>query len=184
MLMYTTNRPRVVLALVGALVLVGSACSEDPTQLEGTGATSLVAVQPENGAVGVDVGSSMIITFDHGVGQGMAEYIHLCEGEVGGDDVPGSWMFSEGGTTMTFSPHQPLAPGTTYFIHMGGGMRDEAGELVDLERHGPGMGGQWATESMVQGGMGMGMGGQEHSGPGWRHENGSYGMFFSFSTGG
>ena len=55
-----------------------------------------------------------------------------------------------------------------------------------MERHGAGMGGQWATESMMTGGTqhggGMGPGGGM-MGQGWQHpSNGSYGMLFSFTT--
>jgi hypothetical protein len=50
--------------------------------------------------------------------------------------------------------------------------------------HGDMMGGQWATQSMMTGGMGMGSGSMgSHMGTGWQHpDNGSYGMVFTFTT--
>lgn len=51
------------------------------------------------------------------------------------------------------------------FDHLiGGGMMDDHGNFVDLEHHGLAMGGQWATESMMTGGMGSGMMGGRHPG--------------------
>ena len=51
--------------------------------------------------------------------------------------------------------------------------------MVGFDRDGSGMGGQWATASMM--GNGMGMAGSM-MGTGWRHSNGTYGMVFSFTT--
>ena len=63
---------------------------------------------------------------------------------------------------------------------------DGSGHMVDLERRAIGMGGQWATGTMMTAGMGAGMmgGGQSTMmGSGWQHpSNGSYGMVFTFKT--
>jgi len=76
-------------------------------------------------------------------------------------------------------------------IHVGGGMQDHDGHHLDLEMHGPQMGGQWFTEDMYQGGQhGYGMGhgggmggGQGMMGEGWANPgNGGYGMVFTFTT--
>ena len=48
---------------------------------------------------------------------------------------------------------------------------------VNFEQHGFEMGGRWAD-----GGM-MGRGHRHAEDPGCRHQNGSYGMFFGFTTG-
>jgi hypothetical protein len=67
-------------------------------------------------------------------------------------------------------------------MHLGGGMRGDHGEATDFDLHGGAhMGGEWATGAMMAGG---GMMGTRHMGDGWRHENGSYGMVFSFTTAG
>ncbi len=71
-------------------------------------------------------------------------------------------------------------PETHYTVHVGGGMTDQAGHGIDLDAHGPDMGGDWATDDMMMGG-GM-MGGHLHMGEGWDHANGSFGMVFEFTT--
>jgi len=97
---------------------------------------------------------------------------------------------------MTFTPKNRLKNHTRYFIHLGGGMEDHEGRLLDLERHGPMMGGEWFMAGMHQeglhgyrmgqgsmGGMG-GMGEGAEMGAGWMHpSNGTYGMLFAFTTG-
>jgi len=64
--------------------------------------------------------------------------------------------------------------------HIGGAMMDANSHPVDMDQFGMQMGGQWATQGMM---------GATHSGMpwsmmgfGWRHQNGSYGMVFTFST--
>lgn len=139
---------------------------------------------PAGGATNVVVGDSVVVHFDHAVGPGMEAFAALHEGSVAGPLVPGTWGLSQDRTTMTFVPTSPLKPSTTYVIHLGGAMRDANGNVVDLQMHGAGMGGQWATQSMMSG-MGTGMGGHTgtHMDAGWRHPtNGSYGMVFVFTT--
>ena len=79
-----------------------------------------------------------------------------------------------------FTPMDPLAPQTEYTTHIGGGMRDANGSLVDMEQHGQDMGGQWIMQNMMQGCM-MSICGSM-MGPGWQHSNGSFGMGFTFTT--
>jgi len=182
------NRTARLLCLgLGPAILAG-ACSEGlgPETMD---AATLLSVLPAPGTVGVDVGATAMVVFDHAIAPGMDAYVALHEGDVTGPEVSGTWMMSEDHTTMTYTPTQPLKAATVYVIHVGGGMMDEGGHLVNLERHGLGMGGQWATASMMTGGMGSGMtgGGQDghHMGDGWEHpSNGSYGMLFSFTTAG
>lgn len=174
---------------LASTLLIASACSEDATAPRGEEPAVLLSVQPSPGSTDVTVGSSVVVTFDHAIAAGMGEYAALDEGDVTGPEVPGAWHLSDDGTTLTFTPDGPLKAATTYVIHVGGGMMDDNGHLVDLEHHGLAMGGQWATESMMTGGMGSGMmgGGHtgEHMGDGWQHPaNGSYGMVFVFTTAG
>jgi hypothetical protein len=64
-------------------------------------------------------------------------------------------------------------------------MLDAHGQHLNFERHGLGYGGEWCTEQQNQMGPGgpMGpMGGHRH-GADWQHPNGTYGMFFTFTTG-
>ena len=139
----------------------------------------LLSVSPAGGAIGVSATVAVRIAFDHAMGLGMDAFAALHEGDVTGPEVPGVWTFSGDRATMTFTPNEPLAPATPYVIHLGGGMLDDHGNAADLERYGIGMGGQWATGSMM---MGPGDGGA-HMGDAWRHPgNGTYGMVFAFTT--
>lgn len=172
---------------LASTLLVVSACSEGTTTPGVHEPAALLSVHPSPGSTDVTVGSSVVVTFDHAIAEGMEEYAALHEGDVIGPEVPGAWLMSDDRTTLRFTPAEPLRPATTYVIHVGGGMMDDHGNVVDLEHHGLGMGGEWATESMMTGGMGSGMTGGghtgQHMGDGWQHPvNGSYGVVFEFTT--
>ena len=79
-----------------------------------------------------------------------------------------------------FTSAASLDPQTEYTIHIGGGMRDADGNLVNIEQHGHDLGGQWIMQNMMQGCM-MNVCGTM-MGPGWQHANGSFGMSFTFMT--
>ena len=143
-------------------------------------AVILVSVVPMGGETDIDRGSSVSVMFDHPMQDGMEMYAALHEGDVTGPEVQGGWMWSGDRTQMTFTPDQPMMAGAEYTIHLGGGMTGDHGEPVDFESHGPGMGGDWATDDMMnQGGM---MGGHDHMGEGWQHSNGSFGIVFGFTV--
>jgi hypothetical protein len=180
-------RSRTVHALaLATAVLANAGCSSgaDPTAPQADDVTALLSVQPVGGSVDTSVGATVVVTFDHAIAEGMEKYADLHEGTVAGPVVAGAWSRSVDGATLTFTPSVPLKPATTYVIHLGGDMMDENGHVVDLEMHGDMMGGQWATQSMMTGGMGMGSGSMgSHMGTGWQHpDNGSYGMVFTFTT--
>jgi len=140
----------------------------------------MTSVQPMGGAVNVSSGDSVVVTFNHAIASGMEAYADLHEGSLAGVVVPGKWTRSADGTKLTFVPTAPLKSSTTYVIHLGGGMAAGDGGSVSFDQHGTEMGGVWATQGM----MGGGMGGQgTHMGTGWQHpSNGTYGMVFSFTT--
>lgn len=178
--------------LAAAALLAGAAaCSDDdgPTAPD-LDAPVLLSVVPQGGATGVDPDTDVVLRFDHPLMPGMEAFADLHRGDVTGPEVAGTWSMGEDGTSLRFSPDAPLSPNTDYTVHIGGGMMGEDGQHVDVQSHGPGMGGSWATGEMMGGGMGGGMGqpggnGQGyHMGEGWQHpDNGSYGMVFTFTTG-
>jgi len=182
------NRSTASLVTLAAATLALAACSSgsDPLNPQADDVTALFSVQPAGGTVNVAVGSTVVVTFDHAIAVGMEEYVDLHEGSVAGPEVAGQWSRSADGTQLTFTPSAPLKPSTTYVIHIGGDMMDENGHVVDLDMHGGAMGGQWATQSMMGGGTGMGMGNGgmgSHMGTGWQNpDNGMYGMVFTFTT--
>jgi Bacterial Ig-like domain len=180
-----------IAVLAGLVVLGAAACSDTGTNLnEDADIAALLSVQPTPGSVDVTVGATVVVTFDHPIAEGMEEYAALHQDSLTGPEVDGLWALSADQMALTFTPAQALEPATTYFIHIGGGMMDEHGNPVDLEEHGMMMGGEWATQTMMTGGVGSGMGmgmgpNGGMMGQGWAHPtNGSYGMVFTFTTAG
>lgn len=156
-----------------------AACNDEAVAPQVTEAPALVSIVPLDGAVGVDPTASVTLVFDHALMEGMENFLNVHEGSLGGPSVDGSRERAPDGRTVIFRPTAPLSPATTYVVHVGGGMTGPDGTPVDLGSHGPTMGGDWATGSM------MGPGGSaRHGADGWLHPtNGSYGMVFAFTTG-
>ena len=173
---------RLTMALVAFGLLTAAACGDTSTDpvIE---VAALLTVAPAPGTLDVAVDANVTVTFDHAIGPGMEDFAALHEGVLTGPIVDGTWALSADRMVLTFDPAQPLKAATTYVIHLGGGMTDDHGNHVNLDQHGLGMGGQWATHTMMtSGGMGMGQNGQM-MGQGWAHPtNGSFGMVFSFTT--
>jgi len=172
------NADRQMRGVVGLALLV-AACSASPTEV---GSTALLTVSPAAGAVSVDLSHPIEVRFDHTVESSGAHPIALHVGDCPGPIVMGTWSPTPEGRGLRFTPMQALEPMTDYSIHLGGHMTDAGGTMVDLERHGPALGGTWVTRDMVMGMNGMGMG-QPHSGAEWLHPNGMYGLAFAFTTG-
>lgn len=171
--------------LVGTALLL-AACGET-TNAPG-GETALLSIIPVGGATDVDPNTPITIEFEHAMHVDM--YVALHEGgDVSGSLVEGDWAWSDDLTSLTFTHTMPLNSMAEYTIHIGGGMMDANGHLIDLDQHGHGMGGEWVTQHMMDqrmmhGGMMHGgmMGGDDMMGHGWLHTNGSYGMVFTFTT--
>lgn len=166
-------------ALMAAVALGVAACDEGTTTLEPE--TMLLSVAPAGETVDVALDAPVVVTFDHAMHGQAPDYAAVHEGDVTGPEVSGSWMLEENGRVMRFTPSQGWRAGTDYTVHLGGGMIDAEGHMVDFESHGMSMGGMWTDGSMMSGGM---MGGEQHPHmeEGWRHRNGSYGMLFKFTT--
>lgn len=159
-------------ALMAAVVTF--ACNDEPSApSEETIVTSMV---PAGGATGVNPAAPIVITFSHPMAAGMEALVALHEGDVTGPEVPGTWSWSSDRTQLTFTPNDPLKAQTQYTLHLGGGMRDGQGIPLGYEQCIGQHGGQWATQQRMGG-----MGGQ-HMGPGWQHENGTYGVLITFTT--
>lgn len=170
---------RVVTRWMGTgMVLVLAACSGTPADV---GTTALLEVVPAAGATGVGAAAPIEVRFDRPVAAGSTFPIALQVGDCPGPVVMGVWSRTADGLGLRFEPAQPLDPTTQYSIHVGGGITDSEGSIVDLELHGPGLGGTWVTRDMVMGMMGMGM--EQHSGPEWLYPNDMYGLAFVFTTG-
>ncbi len=142
---------------------------------------TFMSVSPGGGAMGVPVGSPLELHWGAPMRVGMEQYVDLHMGDLSGPVVPMGCAWSANQTTLVCTPSSPLQPGTQYTIHVGGGMVDANGQVIDMDTYGAGLGGQW-----VQGGMmGAGHGGTAWGmmGAGWHDSNGAYGMAFTFTTG-
>lgn len=172
---------------IGAVTLLLAACGSEmtaPTITDGT-AASVVAVQPAGGTSDVSTSSAIVITFDHAMPMAMQGYVTLHRGNVTDSLVGCVPSWSTDSLTLTMTPMAMMHSGTAYTIHVGGGMMDAMGDSVGLAMHGTGMGGQWATGSMMNGTGMMGGGGpmaSQEMGTGWNGGNGAYGMVFAFTT--
>ncbi len=144
------------------------------------GSAAFMAVSPPEGATAVSTASALVFHFSGAKAEGMEKYVDLHRGDLSGATVPMACVWSGGQTILTCLPTAPLAPRTTYAIHLGGGMMSAGGLPVDYT-NGVATGGQWIMGGMMGGtpaGMAWGM-----MGSGWRNANGSYGMMFTFTTG-
>jgi hypothetical protein len=168
-----------------ALMMVGvvaiTACDSDTTAPDGQ-LTTLLSVAPAGGTTNVDPNTTVTMEFGAAMHQEMFVALHQ-EDMTGmyGPLVDGPWSWSQDRMHLTFTPDAALTPDTRYTVHVGGGMMDAEGHVIDLGEHGPGMGGQWITQGMMQGCAMQVCGGM--MGQGWTHpDNGSFGMGFTFTT--
>lgn len=171
---------------IGVLAIGATSCAKDATAPSPVmPQASLTAISPQGGSANVGTASTIAIRFDHAMPAPMQGYATLHQGDVTGPLVPCSAAWSADSLILTMTPTNPLQPSTSYTIHLGGAMMDARGDTVDLGRHGPGMGGQSASGSMMMGSGMMGGGGPmagQEMGPGWTGGNGMYGMVFTFTT--
>ena len=167
-----------VLSLATFTVLL-AACSTSATAPAAR--TSLISVAPTGGSTAVSPSTVVTMTFDHAMMPGMQAYADLHTGSITGPVVSCVASWSSDSTTLTLTPMTPLAHGTMYTLHMGGGMTDAAGHVIDMSQYGPMVGGMWVDSGMMTGG-GMMNSGHDEMGPGWQGTNGMYGMFFGFTT--
>lgn len=151
------------LSVAVATLAVGAACSDSATE-PAVAEVQLQSVTPAGGATNVPTTATMIMQFSGAMMTGMEEYVMLHQGAgVAGPLEPIACEWSANQTTITCQPQGPLGPHMDYTLHLGGGMRDDAGHSIGMD-DGYGMGGQMVGGGMMSGGM---MGG---------------GMMFTFRT--
>jgi len=168
-------------SLLGSLLLI-SACGNDVAapNADSPRATRLTTLSPQGGATGVSPTVTMRIEFDGAMAAGIEQYVDLHQGDVSGAVHPMTCSWSADRSVLTCTPTTPLQSGTHYTLHLGAGMMSSAGSSVDMAP-GLAMGGAWMQGSTM-GGMHAGQP-TSMMGSGWRGQNGSYGMLFSFQAG-
>ena len=168
---------RVFAGLGGAVAagLLLAACSNSTAP----GSVALDAVSPTPGATSIPVTTTVSVTFSQPMTAGMEQYMDLHQGGVNGPIVAMGCAWHDDKTTLTCTPNNLLSAGTTYSIHMGGGLTDAQGGMIRMGNW-TSMGGQWVESGMMgstHGGMSVGM-----MGSGWKDGMGHYGMMFEFTT--
>lgn len=163
----------VVRGLIAGALVLAAGCGSN--MMDAGPAAQLVSVSPRGGAADVTVSADIVLTFNQGMMAGMEQFMMLHQGGVTGPTAAMTCSWSDGQRMLTCRPGQPLAAGTRYTIHVGGGMMDASGLSVGMDRYGMGMGGQRVTGGMMGGQAGM-------MGSGWMQVDGSYGMMFEFTT--
>jgi hypothetical protein len=153
-------------------------------------ATRLVTISPQGQATGVDPGRTLMLEFDGAMMPGMEQYVDLHRGDVTSSTHPIACAWSVDRTLLTCTPATPLDPGTTYTLHLGGGVRSSNGTPIQMDPtqhmgswiHGGASGGMMGGGGMTHGddqaGQAWGM-----MGSGWQHANGTYGIVCPFQTG-
>lgn len=161
-------------APIAAFAALALGCGDSMSHSTGT----LAAVSPVPGATAIAASTTITLTFSQPMMTGMEQYLDLHQGGVAGPTVPMGCAWSPDRTTLTCTPTSALAAGTQYTIHVGGGMTDGQGDMMDMDNWTT-MGGQWADSGM----MGGSHAGQPISmmGAGWKHGM-HYGMLFTFTT--
>ena len=164
--------------LAGMAAVVLGACSDSTSPTSSPTSATLAAVSPAPAATTVPPATAIRLTFGQPMMVGMEQYMDLHQGGVAGPTVPMSCAWSPDQKVLTCTPTSPLAGGRQYTIHVGAGMTDTQGRMMDMQDWTT-MGGQWAMSGMMGGthaGQPMGM-----MGPGWK-DGAHYGMLFSFTT--
>ena len=160
------------LAVLAAVAISG--CSDSTGPATGT----LTGVSPAPAAVAVAPSTTITLTFGQSMMTGMEQYMDLHQGSIAGPTVPMTCAWNPGRIALTCTPSSPLAASSQYTIHVGAGMTDSQGHMMDLADWTT-LGGQWASSGMMGGshaGQPMGM-----MGAGWKHDS-HYGMLFAFTT--
>jgi len=146
-----------------------------------SGGSAFLSVIPAGGSMGVPTSSAITMRFGTAMASGMEQYVDLHVGSLAGPTVAMGCAWSGDRTTLTCMPAAALHPHTTYLVHIGGGLRTQAGGGIDFGHYGPTMGGQWVTGGVMGGGHAGHPWGT--MGAGWHDADGHYGMAFPFTTG-
>ena len=160
-------------SLTAGVALLAAGCGS--SMMDNNLSTQLLSISPRGGAMGVSTTPDIVFTFSRPMMPGMEQYLALHQGGLSGPTMPMTCSWSDGQTTLTCRPDQPLAQVSAYTMHMGGGMMDSEGQPVGMGRYGMGVGGTWVRGGMMSGRQGM-------MGSGWMDGHGSYGMAFGFTT--
>lgn len=153
------------LLTTGFLALLLSSCAS-PVATPGT--TQLVNIE----VAGSGADAEVRLTFSAPVSPGLPAYAELHEGTIRGRLVPVRITLSDERTVLRLAG--PIRHEDQYVLHLGGAVRDAAGDRIDLETHFAHLGLRWVSVSAF--GDGKGYRHPGHREDAWRHPNGYYGV--------
>lgn len=144
---------------------------------------TVVALSVANSSGSVNPGAPLTVTFSHSMMSGMDGLVVLHESAISGPSVTGTASWSSDRTVLTFTPSAPLRSHATYVLHLAPGLMGSNGAYVNLASCTQ-LGGRYASGGMMGGGGDMmsGSWGPGMMGSGWRAADGTFGMFFTFTT--
>jgi hypothetical protein len=117
---------------VTAVLIASAACSDNTTDFAAV-AVQLQSVAPAGGATGVATSTPIVLRFSGPMMSGAEQFVLLHQGAgVTGMLQPMACEWSADQTTLTCQPQGPLGPHMDYTLHLGGGMRDDAGHSVGM----------------------------------------------------
>ena len=172
------------LGLLAASVVLGACGSAVAPADLGAIAPTLVRITPASATTNVDPTSPVTITFSHPMMTGVEMLVVLHEGTVTGPQVAGTPRWSADRTVLTFTPSATLKAQTIYILHFSPSLQGANGQMINM---GAGMtiGGQYVSSGMMgaaAAGMMNGQWGPGMMGTGWKASDGTFGMFFTFTT--
>ena len=135
-----------LLGLVTLTTALLAACSSSTAPKT----VSLASVTPSPGATDIPAATTVTASFTGAMMAGMEQYVDLHRGGVDGPIMPMTCLWNGDRTTLTCTPNSPLAGSTGYTIHMGAGMMDDQGGMMNMTNWTT-TGGQWATSGMMGG---------------------------------
>jgi hypothetical protein len=178
---------RIPLALgLLATSLAISACVKSPSAPTDPNAIrpAVLSIVPASATTGVDPAKPVTITFNYPMMTGMEMLVVLHEGTVTGPQVAGTSSWSGDRTVLTFTPSTALKAKTNYILHFSPSLKGANGQTIDLAACTT-IGGQYVSGGMMgstAGGMMNGQWGPGMMGTGWQASDGTFGMFFTFTT--
>jgi len=173
------------LGLLAAALALGACTTSltapvDPTAIRPT----VLSIVPASATTGVDPTKPVTISFSHPMLTGMEMLVVLHEGTVTGPQVAGTSGWSADRTVLTFTPSAALKAKTLYILHFSPSLQGANGQMINMAA-GMAIGGQYVSGGMMgstASGMMNGQWGLGMMGAGWQSSDGTFGMYFMFTT--
>ena len=173
-----------LIAVMTAVLVATSACTDNPVGSEETAV--LLSVAPVGDSAAINSTDPIVLSFDREMDPAVCEpQVLLYEVDRSGSLVDVTYIWSEDGTQLTVTPVEALKPETTYTLYVGGGLRDGSGLGTDLSKAQNRYGARWVEEDVTHG---YGPNGEcetplaQGVRHGHQHQSRQMGLVFTFTT--